>query len=234
MLIIVEGNIGAGKSTLTQTLVERLGALGLYEPVETNPYLADYYQNPKRWALEMQFWLMARRFEMHEEGIKHIARTGQAVVMDRSIYGDAVFAKKNWLDGNIDDRGYKAYLQHRNLYVDRLLTPNVTLFLDVKPEVCHDRILNVRGRECEEGIPLEYLRGLDKCYAELLMELENRGSHVLRVDWNSYGTIEDVMKTIDANSRFSVFWKGYSQAHQTHRAAKPRPKVVLSNSPAVN
>jgi deoxyadenosine/deoxycytidine kinase len=233
MLIIVEGNIGAGKSTLTQALVDRLGALGLYEPVETNPYLNDFYANPKRWALEMQFWLMARRFEMHEEAIRHIAKTGQAVVMDRSIYGDAVFAKKNWLDGNIDDRGYKAYLQHRNLYVDRLLTPNVTLFLEVTPEICHDRILNVRGRKCEVAIPIDYLRGLDKCYAELLMELEDRGSQVLRVDWNRYGTTEDVLQTMEANKRFSVFWRGYAESYQRSRL-NSAARATRTASTAVN
>ena len=174
MLIVVEGNIGAGKSSLTKALVEKLGGFGMYEPVESNPYLADFYKNPKRWALEMQFWLMAKRFQMHEEAVTHINRTGQAVIMDRSIYGDSVFAKKNWQDGNIDDRGYKAYLQHRKLYIDKLLTPNVTLYLDVSPSICHDRILNLRKRTSEVGIPLAYLEGLDKCYRELLMELEDR------------------------------------------------------------
>ncbi|MCC6276603.1 MAG: deoxynucleoside kinase [Oligoflexia bacterium] len=211
MLIIIEGNIGAGKSHLTKALVDRLGARAMYEPVETNPYLEDYYSDSKRWGLEMQYWLMARRFEMHEEAIKHIAYTGQAIVMDRSIYGDSVFAKKNWLDGNIDDRGYKSYMQHRKLYIDRLLTPNVTLFLDVKPEVCYQRIHELRQRECESGVPLEYLKGLDKCYSELLMELEDRGSHVIRIDWNSFKTIDEVLEQLEANKRFSLFWKGYSK-----------------------
>jgi deoxyadenosine/deoxycytidine kinase len=212
MLIIIEGNIGAGKSTLTEGLVAELGARAFYEPVESNPYLNDFYSNPKRWALEMQYWLMARRYEMHEQAIQHISKTGQAVVMDRSIYGDSVFAKKNWQDGHIDDRGYKAYLQHRKLYVDRLLTPQITLFLDVKPEVCHHRILNLRKRDCEAGVPLEYLRGLEKCYGELLMELEDRGSQVYRVAWNDFGSIKDVLKTIEADARFGVFWRGFAKS----------------------
>jgi NADH dehydrogenase (ubiquinone) 1 alpha subcomplex subunit 10 len=211
MLIIIEGNIGAGKSHLTNALVEKLGARGMFEPVETNPYLEDYYKDTKRWGLEMQYWLMARRFEMHEEAIKHIAHTGQAVVMDRSIYGDSVFAKKNWQDGNIDDRGYKSYLQHRKLYINRLLTPNVTLYLDASPETCYQRIHDVRQRECESGVPLEYLKGLDKCYGELLMELEDRGSHIMRLEWNKFGHIDDVMKQLEANGRFATFWRGYNK-----------------------
>jgi deoxyadenosine/deoxycytidine kinase len=224
MLIIVEGNIGAGKSRLTAALAERLGAHAMYEPVETNPYLVDFYQEPKRWALEMQFWLMARRYEMHEAAIKHVAQTGQAVIMDRSIYGDSVFAKKNWIDGNIDDRGYKAYMQHRKLYIDRLLTPNVTLFLDVNHEVCHNRILNMRKRDCESGIPIDYLRGLEKCYHELLMELEERGSHVYRIPWNDFGDTDVILKTIEANKRFNVFWSGY----RDHAATPVKDKIPLS------
>ena len=210
MLIVIEGNIGAGKSSLTKELVTTLHAHGMYEPVESNPYLDDFYKNPKRWALEMQFWLLAKRFQMHEEAVQHINKTGQAVIMDRSIYGDSVFAKKNWQDGNIDDRGYKAYLQHRKLYVDRLLVPNVTLYLDVKPHTCHDRILNLRKRNSESGIPLAYLEGLDKCYRELLMELEDRGSNVYLVEWDSFGHIDKVIKQLELNERFNIFWKGYA------------------------
>ena len=214
MLIIIEGNIGAGKSSLTKSLVNHLQALGMFEPVETNPYLEDFYKNPKRWALEMQFWLMAKHFAMHEEAITHINHTGQAVIMDRSIYGDSVFANQNWMDGNIDDRGYKSYLQHRNLYFNRLLTPNITLFLDVKPEVCHDRIVNLRKRASEIQIPLSYLKGLDKCYRELLMELEDRGSHVFNIDWDRFGSIEQLSQKLELNKRFAIFWKGYAHGSQ--------------------
>lgn len=210
MLIIVEGNIGAGKSSITKELASAINAKAVYEPVDANPYLGDFYKNQKRWALEMQYWLMARRFEMHEEAILHIMKTGQAVVMDRSIYGDSVFAKKNWQDDNIDDRGYKAYLQHRRLYINRLLTPNITLYLDVLPETCHHRIHNLRKRSVEAGVPLEYLKGLDKCYHELLMELEERGSDVYRIPWEKFGDIDEILKKLETTERFKVFWKGYA------------------------
>jgi deoxyadenosine/deoxycytidine kinase len=209
MLIIVEGNIGAGKSSITKAIAEKIKAYAMYEPVESNPYLEDFYKDQKRWALEMQYWLMAKRYKMHEEAIEHIMKTGQAVIMDRSIYGDAVFAKKNWMDNNIDDRGFKAYMQHRNLYVNRLLTPNITIYLDVLPETCHHRILNLRKRDAESAIPIAYLQGLDKCYHELLMELEERGSDVYRIPWEEFGKVDEVLKTISASERFKVFWQGY-------------------------
>jgi len=85
-MIIIEGNIGAGKSTLTKQLSEALNAKPFYEPVETNPYLEKYYLDPKQFALPMQFYLMSNRYELHQEGIKHIWKTQQSCLFDRSIY----------------------------------------------------------------------------------------------------------------------------------------------------
>ena len=108
-MIIIEGNIGAGKSTLTKQLAEKLNARAFYEPVESNPYLEDFYKDPKKYALPMQFYLMSVRYEMHQQGIEHTWRTGQTCIFDRSIYGDYVFAKKNWLDGNMSDLDFENY-----------------------------------------------------------------------------------------------------------------------------
>lgn len=184
-LICIEGNIGAGKSTLTGQLAEHMRAKAFYEPVGDNPFLERFYRDPKRYALDMQFWLMSRRFEQHEQAIRHIWQTGQSVIMDRSIYGDWVFAKKNWLDGNIDDVGYESYLHHREVMNRYLLAPHVVLYLDCKPEQCLTRIGD-RGRSCEKTIPISYLQGLDDLHRELLIEMRKRGSKVVPLDWNEF------------------------------------------------
>ncbi len=195
-LICIEGNIGVGKSTLCLQLAKEMGAEAVLEPVLDNPYLEKYYQDPKRYALEMQFWLMSKRFEMHERAIRHIWKTGQSVVMDRSIYGDWVFAKKNWLDGNIDDVGYGAYTHHREVMNRYLLAPHVVFFLEANPEVCLDRITE-RDRECEQRIPLEYLRGLEVLHRELILEMRKRGSFAVEINWSEYGDV----KTLAALAR---------------------------------
>lgn len=196
-LICIEGNIGSGKSTLTKALATKLKASAMYEPVDENPYLEKFYDNPKRYALEMQFWLMSKRFEMHEEAIRHIWKTGQAVIMDRSIYGDWVFAKKNWLDGNIEDVGYKSYLKHRDVMNNKLLTPHIVLWLQAHPMTCQQRIAE-RGRDCEKTIPAEYLRGLHSLHCELMQEMRERGSRVLTLDWDvPYQDVNDVAALID-------------------------------------
>lgn len=195
-LICIEGNIGVGKSTLCNLLANEMGAEAVLEPVLDNPYLEKYYRDPKRYALEMQFWLMSKRFEMHEKAIRHIWKTGQSVVMDRSIYGDWVFAKKNWLDGNIDDIGYGAYIHHREVMNRYLLAPHVVLFLNAPPETCLDRITE-RDRECEQRISIDYLRGLDVLHAELIIEMRKRGSFGVEVNWSNYGDV----KTLAALAR---------------------------------
>lgn len=182
-LICIEGLIGVGKSTLTKALAEMLRAKPFFEPVEENPYLELFYNNPKRYALEMQFWLMSQRFQMHEQAIRHVWQTGQSVIMDRSIYGDWIFAKKNWLDGNIEEVGYKSYLKHRDVMSRYLLTPHTVLWLRAHPTTCLDRI-GSRGRDCEKMIPLEYLYGLHSLHAELMEEMRTRGSKVVTLDWD--------------------------------------------------
>lgn len=190
-LVCIEGNIGSGKTTLSEKLANKLEARVMYEPVRENPYLDQFYADPKRFALEMQFWLMSRRFELHEEAVKHIWKTGQTVIMDRSIYGDWVFAKKNWIDGNIDDIGYASYLKHRDVMNKYLMAPHVVLFLNVSPDDCQNRIV-ARGRGCEQAIPLTYLRGLHDLHRELAVEMSGRGSKVVQLDWSRFGEIEDV------------------------------------------
>ena len=197
MMIIVEGNIGAGKSTLTKALAARLGARAFYEPVESNPYLEKYYQDPKKYALAMQFYLMSVRYEMHVEGIEHIWRTGTPAIFDRSIYGDAVFAKRNWLDGKMSDLDFENYNKMRRVMYKSLMVPHITLFLKNTPEKTLENI-NARNRNCEASIPLEYLKGLHDLYRELTVEMEARGSRVLEIDWNEFRTVDEVLERLTA------------------------------------
>lgn len=195
-LICIEGNIGSGKSTLTKALAELTGARAMFEPVGENPYLELFYGNPRRYALEMQFWLMSQRFRMHEEAIRHIWETGQSVIMDRSIYGDWVFAKRNHLDGNIEKIGYESYVKHREVMNRYLLTPHTVLWLNAHPVTCQDRI-NTRGRDCEKGVPLDYLIGLHSLHVELMEEMRHRGTQVIGLDWDvPYQNVSDVAERL--------------------------------------
>ncbi|MBF0315702.1 MAG: deoxynucleoside kinase [Oligoflexia bacterium] len=195
-LIIIEGLIGAGKTTFAEKLGALIDAKVYYEPVRDNPYLSDYYKNPKRYALEMQFWLMSVRFQLHQEAIQYIWESGKSAIIDRSIYGDWIFAKQNWLDGNIDDRGYESYIKHRDVMFRYLMVPHLTLFLDADPTVCLERIYG-RGRDCEKGIPQKYLEGLHVLHRELMIELKQRGTKLVHIDWNKFRSVESVILEYD-------------------------------------
>ena len=198
-LIIVEGNISAGKSTLTKHLASSLNCRVFLEPTETNPFLADFYKDPAKYALRMQLFLLKRRFRTYLEAIRHMAETGEGAVLDRSIFSDWVFAEKNRVDGNIGKEGFEYYSVLRNQLLQGLPCPLVTVYLDVTAKECHRRIHGLRQRESEVdggGIPLEYLEGLENCYEDLLQEMEERGSRVLKFDWGEFGSAEEVAKDI--------------------------------------
>jgi len=195
-MIIIEGNIGAGKSTLTTKLAERLNAKPFYEPVETNPYLAKYYEDPKQYALPMQFYLMSNRYEMHQQGIEHIWKTQQPCLFDRSIYGDYIFAKRNWLDGNMSDLDFENYNKMRKVMFKSLMVPHITLYLKSDPEVSYRNIMK-RERDCEKTIPLDYLRGLDNLYKELIYDMKTMGSTVVEIDWNEFRPTDYVIDKIN-------------------------------------
>jgi deoxyadenosine kinase len=198
-LIIIEGLIGAGKSTLCTNLMNTYGWTTLFEPVDENPYLDKFYADPKIYGLEMQFWLMSRRFQQHQIAVETIWRQGKTVLMDRSIYGDNVFCKKNYLDGNITKDGLENYQKMQDVMLRYLMVPHYTIYLDASPASCLDRI-KLRSRDCELGISLEYLQGLQEIYYDLLDNLAHRGSHVVRVPWDTFLSTDKVMEIIQTET----------------------------------
>jgi deoxyadenosine/deoxycytidine kinase len=209
-MICCEGNIGAGKSTFCKEISRLLNYKVMYEPVATNPYLEKYYADPKRYALEMQYYLMSARFFQHQEGIDHCWRTGQSVLFDRSIYGDTVFCKRNFLDGNIEQIGYDNYLKMRDVMTRFLMIPQLVVFLDVKPEICLERIKQ-RSRNCETNIPLSYLQGLHELYSELMEYMESLGSKVVRLNWNEFMPFGEVVKYLKENKYISKPFEEYPE-----------------------
>ncbi len=223
MLIIIEGNIGVGKSTLAHQLADQNDFRLFEEGADTNQqfkkYLELYYQDPSRYALEMQFWLLSTRFKQHQEALQHIHQTGQCCIMDRSIYGDTVFAKRNFLDGNISELGYDSYLKHRDMMLRYLMVPQLTIFLDAKPEVCLERVKS-RARNSESDIPLDYLNGINSLYMELLDELKTRGSQIRLLDWNKFQPLSKLDSIIDEfTSDFR--WSGYINPNSTKNPNRP-------------
>ena len=204
-IIILEGNISAGKSTICNALKNVLpNAKAFLEPTATNPYLEKFYADPPSYALKMQLWLLRQRYHIYLDALRYVTSTGNFAILDRSVYSDWVFAEKNRIDKNISPEGYRYYMELRHHLLQDLPLPHFTIFLDVSPQTCYDRIHQLRQRNCESSIPLEYLEGLDDCYRRLLGELQGKGSQVLSFDWNNFGSPEMIAKGLNILSMSSM------------------------------
>jgi deoxyadenosine/deoxycytidine kinase len=158
--IAVAGNIGVGKSTLVKLLTARLGWKPFYEPVEENPYLADFYQDMRTWAFHSQIYFLTRRLRIHRQLIDY---DGSAI-QDRSVYEDAeVFAHNLFQQGQLDERDYRSYCELYRVLSDFLPAPDLVLYLRASVPTLLGRI-QTRGRDYERQITADYLDQLNQLY----------------------------------------------------------------------
>ncbi|WP_400254722.1 deoxynucleoside kinase [Spiroplasma endosymbiont of Cleonymus obscurus] len=156
MKIVLSGVVGVGKSTISRELAKLLKYKIMDEPVTSNPYLDDFYQNPLEYAFKMQvFMLMARSKQLKE------AQNFNNVIFDRSILEDPIFVEVLKAQNNMNDRDYEVYLNFYNnviissLYFDPQIKPDLIVYLKANLENTIERI-NLRGRESEKHVPHEY------------------------------------------------------------------------------
>jgi deoxyadenosine kinase len=191
LFIGIAGMIGAGKSTLATALGQHLQLPVYYEPVQDNAYLADFYRDTPRYAFATQIYLLNRRFQQHQE----IIWRGGGGVQDRTIYEDAVFAKTLVSLGIMEKRDYDTYLSLFKHMSNFMCRPSVIVYLDVSPERSFERI-KLRQREVEGGISLEYLTALYEEYENFMRDI-SRSVPVIRVDWDTFRSVEDMAAVIE-------------------------------------
>lgn len=191
--VIVEGLIGAGKSTLSQELGKALGeeTLVLMEPDEqgnANPYLADFYADKPRWAFSMQLHLLGMRYRMQLNAQWHVLSGKGHAVCDRSYFGDTCFARLMARTGEITPREFETYRLLYQSMTASVLLPSVCVHLLVDPEVAAERIRKRAeardGRKSELVIDLDYLRGLNEEITYTVDVLREQGVHVVDVPWD--------------------------------------------------
>lgn len=192
-VVIVEGPIGSGKSTLTRELGEALGpnTLTLLEPDEkheANPYLSDYYEDSKRWSFTMQAHMLGMRFRMHLLAQWHALQRRGAAVMDRSYYGDTAFARLQLKLGLMSQREFETYQAMYHAMTASVLYPTVCIRVLVEPELCNARISRrmeiEEGRKCEKAIDLDYLRGLEREIDHMVSVLRSQGVTIIDMPWD--------------------------------------------------
>jgi deoxyadenosine/deoxycytidine kinase len=158
--VAVAGNIGSGKSSLTRLLSTAHGWTPMYESVEDNPYLSDFYKDMRRWSFQLQVYFLSNRFRSH----KAITEGTQSVVLDRVIYEDAeIFARNLFEIGNMEERDYNNYVALYNVMTAYLHPPDLLIYLRASiPTLLRQR--SVRGRDFEQSISRDYLEQLNRHY----------------------------------------------------------------------
>ena len=160
MHIAIVGNIGAGKTTLTERLAKHLNFEPQYEAVENNPYLEDFYSDMKRWAFNLQIFFLNSRFRhIVDLQIREIN-----MIQDRTIYEDAYIFAENLYDmGLMSARDFENYSDIFQSIIHYIKPPDLLIYLRASVPTLVNNIQK-RGRDYESGIRLDYLSKLNDKY----------------------------------------------------------------------
>jgi deoxyadenosine/deoxycytidine kinase len=167
-LVVVAGNIGAGKTSLTERIGSRLGWRTDFESVADNPYLPDFYADMHSWSFHLQIYFLGHRADQYLEA----ARDARSAILDRSIYEDAyIFSRALHHMGNLSERDFLAYRKLFDLVVNGLPQPNLLVYLKCPTEILMARIRK-RARNMETGISTDYLGLLESFYDDWLLSFD--------------------------------------------------------------
>lgn len=180
MILYIEGVVGCGKSTLSEKIGEVLNIPIFYELQNqtTMNLLEEFYKDKKRWAFALQIHFLNERFKMIEE----IHKNGSGI-LDRSIFGDKIFAEMLNEDGYMTDDEYDTYKSLLNNMNQHIKGPEALLYIDCDLETAMKRI-QIRGREMEQSVDENYWKRLNEKYVKWYSEYNL--SDKLSIDANSY------------------------------------------------
>lgn len=197
MHIAVTGNIGAGKTTLAQLLAQHYDWDVLYEAVEDNPYLADFYGDMERWAFNLQIYFLNSRFEQ----VKYIHDTlkdgaNRSIIQDRTIYEDAyIFARNLRESGTMSERDYLNYRRLFDSMLSLVHPPDLMIYLKADlPRLTAQ--IRKRGRSYEQSISETYLANLNRLYDEFVAQYTVGKLLVIDVNELDYASQPDDLRTV--------------------------------------
>ncbi len=157
MSIVIDGTVGAGKSTLMQ-LFEEVGFTAFPEPVLDNPLLDKFYHDKKRYAFPLQIFFLNKRFA-HLKSTKGY----EQVVLDRSIYGDEIFAEMLRDSGDMSEEEFGIYKELLENMLEHCEPPSLMIYLQISVDEAVNRIQK-RGRDYEQIVERGYWEDLNKRY----------------------------------------------------------------------
>jgi len=174
----IAGNIGVGKTTLTEKLSQDLGFSAIYESVIDNPYLSDFYTNMSRWSFNLQIYFLYTRFEAQVKLLK----SNNNFIQDRTIYEDKEIFAANLLElGHMSDRDFKTYCELFNAMLKFIKKPDLIIYLQANTDTLMSRIKN-RKRDYESDISSEYIHSLNIYYDRWINKLTNEDVLIIKTD----------------------------------------------------
>jgi deoxyadenosine/deoxycytidine kinase len=196
--IAVAGNIGAGKTTLTELLSKHYKWIPQFEDVDHNPYLNDFYDDMPRWSFNLQVFFLNNRLNQ----LLEIYSGTETVIQDRTIYEDAHIFAPNLHDmGLMSKRDYNNYFQFFQTLKRMVQPPDLLIYLQASVPTLVGQIQK-RGREYEENIRLDYLKRLNDLYNKWIDGYKEGGLLVVDIDKNKFPENEEhlgeIITRIDA------------------------------------
>lgn len=166
-IIVLAGNVGAGKSTIASAIAEGLGFNIHYESVSDNPFLEDFYYDQKRWSYHLQTYFLYHRYCSLKE-----AEKSEDTVFDRSIYEDKeIFARNLFATGKMSEKEFSAYATMFDSMIKYLRKPDLLVYIDADVDTILARIRR-RGRQMETAVPIAYWEQLDRLYTSWIREYD--------------------------------------------------------------
>ncbi len=217
-IIVIDGNIGCGKTRFSQDLAENLGMKHMPEAhvhyldeLELGPgkkydkkFIGDvsidrFYEEPfakDGHSFRFQLMMYAMRFRQYSDALQHLLETGQGVVMERSVYSDFVFMEAMYKMKYFKKHCADYYEEIKGISLYRLRPPHLVIYLDAPVDVLQKRIKE-RGRNNETAIPDEYLQHIEDNYKKSFLPEISETSEVLTYDWKDFKAIDKVVEDID-------------------------------------
>ena len=182
MYIAIAGNIGSGKTSLTEILSKRFGITAHYEDID-NPYIGDFYKDMNRWSFNLQVYFLGSRIKQSREAL---SLSGD-LIQDRTIYEDAyIFADNLHEMGLMSSRDFDTYMKLFALSEGLIQQPDLLIYLKASVPTLKSKIQK-RGRAYEMSIDEEYLQRLNAKYDNWIENIYT--GEVLVVDIDKYDFI---------------------------------------------
>jgi len=185
--VAIAGNIGAGKTTLTELLSKHYKWIPQFEDVEHNPYLMDFYEDMPRWSFNLQIYFLNTRLNH----LLEIQRGTETVIQDRTIYEDAhIFAPNLHEMGLMSKRDFDNYYYFFQTLKSMVQPPDLLIYLKASVPTLVGQIQK-RGREYEENIRLDYLKKLNELYRKWIEGYKEGPLLIIDVDKNNFPEKEE-------------------------------------------